>query len=54
VIVGNIFKWDVPVSAQAPDTALFTRGRKGVNPRQVIQNFFLLKFGNSPQTIIKN
>jgi hypothetical protein len=32
--------------AQVPDTALVSGGREGVNPRQVIRNFFLLKLVN--------
>jgi hypothetical protein len=43
VLVFNIFFKYVPLQAQAPDTALVFRRREGVNPRHVIQNFFLLK-----------
>jgi hypothetical protein len=36
------FKY-IPLRSQAPDTALVSGGREGVNPRHVIWNFFLLK-----------
>jgi hypothetical protein len=33
----------VPLCTQVPDTVFVSRGRKGVNPRYVAWNFFLLK-----------
>jgi hypothetical protein len=42
LLVLNMFK-HVPLRAQAPYSALVSRGRERGNPVHVVQNFFLLK-----------